>query len=140
MEVPEPGVESELQLPAYIIATATLDASCVCELHHSPEQHQILNTLNEARDGIQVLMDTSRVLNRLSHNRNPKDDYFPKEYIYILISTFQEDVTVKIKNPWYKLVGGDSRCRKGCLKAEGPCSLDRVIALSLNISSLAEYT
>ena len=35
MEVPRLGVESELQLPAYTIATATPDLSHVFDLHHS---------------------------------------------------------------------------------------------------------
>ena len=50
MEVPRLGVESELQLPAYTIATAISDPSHVCDLHHTPQQHQILNSLSEARD------------------------------------------------------------------------------------------
>ena len=50
MEVPRLGVESELQLPAYTIATATRDPSCVCDLHHSSWQCWILNPLSEARD------------------------------------------------------------------------------------------
>ena len=51
MEVPRLGVESELQLPAYTIATAAQDPSCVCDLHRSSRQHKILNPLIEARDG-----------------------------------------------------------------------------------------
>ena len=35
MEVPRPGVELELQLPAYTTATAVPDLSHVCDLHHS---------------------------------------------------------------------------------------------------------
>ena len=35
MEVPRPGVESELQLPAYTTATAILDPGRVCDPHHS---------------------------------------------------------------------------------------------------------
>ena len=35
MEVPRLGVKLELQLPAYGTATATPDASCICDLHHS---------------------------------------------------------------------------------------------------------
>ena len=35
MKVPRPGVESELQLPAYTTVTATQDLSCICDLHHS---------------------------------------------------------------------------------------------------------
>jgi len=43
MEVPRLWVESELQLPAYTTATATLDSSCICDLHLSSRQHLILN-------------------------------------------------------------------------------------------------
>ena len=37
MEVPRPGIQSELQLPAYgtVKATAMGDVSRVCDLHHS---------------------------------------------------------------------------------------------------------
>ena len=60
-----------------------LNWSCTCQpthshsnagselcLHRSLQQHQILNPLSEARDQACILMDTSRVLNLLSHNRN----------------------------------------------------------------------
>ena len=49
MEVPRLGVESELQLPATAVATATPNLSHVCDLHHSSWQHWILNLLSEAR-------------------------------------------------------------------------------------------
>ena len=54
------GVKSELQLLAYTtaIATATLDPSYICDLHHSLWQHQILNPLSHARDRSHILMDT----------------------------------------------------------------------------------
>ena len=35
MEILRLGVQLELQLPAYTTATATLDPSCICDLHHS---------------------------------------------------------------------------------------------------------
>ena len=70
MEVPRLGVEWELQMLAYITGTAMQDPSCICDLHHSSWQHWILDPLSEARDWTQILMDTSRVLNPLSHNRN----------------------------------------------------------------------
>ena len=84
MEVPRPGVKLELQLPAYARAKATWDLSHVCDLHHSSQQHRILNPLSKARDPScqikrrafqkkeQILMDTSRVHNPLSHNRNSR--------------------------------------------------------------------
>lgn len=50
MELPRLGMESELQLPAGTTATATLDPSRVCGLHHSSRQYQILNPLSEAGD------------------------------------------------------------------------------------------
>ena len=37
MEVPRPGFESELQLPAYTTATAMLNPIYVCDLHHSSQ-------------------------------------------------------------------------------------------------------
>ena len=58
MEVPRLGIESGLQLPAYATAVATLDLSCICNLHLNMRQHQILNPLSEARDGTLILMDT----------------------------------------------------------------------------------
>ena len=64
------GVESELHLPPYASATATWDLNCVCDLYHSSGRHQILNPVSEARNGIHNLMDTSWVLNLLSHNRS----------------------------------------------------------------------
>ena len=48
IEVPRPGVELELQLLAYTTATAKQDPSSVYDLHHSSQQCQILNLLNEA--------------------------------------------------------------------------------------------
>ena len=59
MEVPRLGVDSELQLPVYITATAMWDLSCVCNLHHISGQCQILNALSEAKDQICIFMDTS---------------------------------------------------------------------------------
>ena len=61
MEVPRPGIQSELQPPVYTTATAALDLSYLCDLHYSSLQHQILNLLSEARDQTHVPMDTSQV-------------------------------------------------------------------------------
>ena len=43
--------------------------SCICDLHCLC-QHQIFNPLSEPRDWTLILMDTSQVLNPLSHNGN----------------------------------------------------------------------
>ena len=61
IEVPRLGVESELQLSACTTATAMPDLSCVCNLHHSSWQRQMLNLLSKARDQTPILMVTSRV-------------------------------------------------------------------------------
>ena len=61
MEIARLGVRSELQLPAYLTATAIQDQSCICDPHHSSWQHQILNPLSETRDRTRDAMDTSWV-------------------------------------------------------------------------------
>ena len=61
LEVPKLGVQSELQLPAYATATAMLDLSCVCYLHHSSQQCWIPDPLSEAKDRTFILMDTSQI-------------------------------------------------------------------------------
>ena len=70
MEVPELGVKSELQLLATATATVMPDLSHVYDLCHSSWQCQILNPLSKARNRISILMDTSHVLNPMSHNSN----------------------------------------------------------------------
>ena len=42
---------------AYATATAPLDPSRICNLSHSLQQCQILNSLSEARDQTHILMD-----------------------------------------------------------------------------------
>ena len=54
MEVPRLG--------AYTTATATPDLSRVCDLHHSSQQHWLLNPLSEARDRTRNLMVPSQEL------------------------------------------------------------------------------
>ena len=61
MEVSRLGVDLEPQLVAYTTVTATWDTSCICDLHHSSQQRQILKALSKARDQTCVLMDTSQV-------------------------------------------------------------------------------
>ena len=50
MEIPRLGGELELQLLAYTTVIAAWDLSVVCDLHHSSQQHGILNPLSKARD------------------------------------------------------------------------------------------
>ena len=60
-EVPRLGVELELQLLADATATAMQGPSHVCNLHHSPWQCLILNSLSEARDRTRNLMVPSQI-------------------------------------------------------------------------------
>ena len=75
MKVPGLGAKSELKLLAYITATATPDQSHIGGLCRSLQQCQILNSLSEARDQTRTLMDSSLVLNLLSHSRNSQIFY-----------------------------------------------------------------
>ena len=63
IEVPRLGVKSELQLPATATATATAtpDPNHACNLHHSSQQHWILNPLCKVRNRTLILMDPSQV-------------------------------------------------------------------------------
>ena len=66
IEVPRPGVESELQLPDDAPATSTLDPSHIYHLGCSLWQCEILNPLGKARNRTRILT----VLNQLNHNGN----------------------------------------------------------------------
>ena len=70
MEVPRLGDESELWPLAYTRATGMPDRSCICDLHHSSQQRQILNPLSKARDQTCIFMDSSQVCNPLSQVGN----------------------------------------------------------------------
>ena len=76
MEVARLGAKSELQLPACTTATATWDPSCICGLHSSSRQCQILNPLSEARDRTCIFMDTSWVRKLLSHSRSSPTHFY----------------------------------------------------------------
>ena len=71
MEVPRLRVQLELPLPAYTTAIATPDPSCICDLHHSSWQCQILNPLSKARDRTCTLMNTSRIHFRCTTTGTP---------------------------------------------------------------------
>ena len=70
MEVPELGVESELQLLSCATATATQDLSCIHDLHCNLEQCWILNPLSETRGQTCILTETTQVFNSWSHKGN----------------------------------------------------------------------
>ena len=76
MDVPRLEVESELLQPPQppqtsATAPAMPDPSLICSLCPcSLQQGQILNSLSKARRQTHILLDTSQVLNLLSHNGN----------------------------------------------------------------------
>ena len=75
MEVPRPGVKSELQMPAY---SHSHSKDClICDLHHSSWQCRILNPLSKARGGTWILMDTSHFRNQPSQNGNSRGSFNP---------------------------------------------------------------
>ena len=51
-----PRSQMELYLLAYTTATAKSDLRCVCNVHHSSRQRQLLNPLSQARDWTHNLM------------------------------------------------------------------------------------
>ena len=70
MEVPGLGDKSELHLQAFAPAIAMQDLSHICKLHHSLQQHQILNSLSEAGIEPSSSHRQQQVLHPLCHNRN----------------------------------------------------------------------
>ena len=68
VEVPRLRIKLEVQLLACAIVTQ--DPNHICNLRCSLWHHRILNPMSEAREETHVLMDTSWVLNPLSHNGN----------------------------------------------------------------------
>ena len=63
--------KKELQLLAYTTGIATPGPSHISSLCQSLRQLQILNPLSETRDQTHTLMDTSQILNPLSHTGIP---------------------------------------------------------------------
>ena len=85
MKVPRLGAKSQLQLPAYTTAPAMMDPSSVCDLCCRLQQCQILNALSKATDQTCILIDTSQVLNLLSHKGKSMKNIF-KHYSCLNIS------------------------------------------------------
>ena len=73
MEFPRLGVKAEIQLLAYITATAMPDLSYICDLHCSFQQHWLLNQLSKARDGTPILMDTTGFLTHWAIRGTPSN-------------------------------------------------------------------
>ena len=67
MEVPRLGVKLELQLPVNATTMAT----------------RILKPLSQAKAQTHILMETSQILNLLSHNGNPWDRFLKEQNVAI---------------------------------------------------------
>ena len=99
MKVPRLGVELELQWQADATAAAIPDLSRICDLHHSSWQYQLLNPLSKARDQTCILMDTSWVLNPLSHHRNATILFLRCEvnHFYLAFICFKDNPGLKVQ-------------------------------------------
>ena len=75
MEAPRLRVQSDLQLPAYTMAMAGQDPSCICNLHHRSRQRRILHPLSKARDRTCVLMDPRWVVTTEPQGELPIRDF-----------------------------------------------------------------
>ena len=73
MEVPRLGITSD----------------CSCQHAPQPQQRQVLNPMDEARNQTCILMDTSQVCKVLSHNRN--SNIFLNLMYIVMILTEQGD-------------------------------------------------
>ena len=113
MEVPGPGVESELQLQACPTATATLDLSHICDLCHRSQ-------LKQAMDQTYILTDTSWVHNSLSHSRKSSVTFF--NVLNTVLNT-HDRVLLSCRKEWesYVLLWNDlqytkkAKCRAVCI-------------------------
>ena len=76
MEVPRLGVKSEMYLPAYTTVTAMQGPRCVFILHHSSQQHWILDPVSEARYQPHILMDISQICFRWATTGTPGMNIF----------------------------------------------------------------
>ena len=116
MEVPRLGVQSELQLPAYARATAMPDPSHICDLHHSSQQHQILNPLSKARDLTHNLMFPSQIRFKCTMTGIAKYSFFKLKFILLKFPSVDPPKVLWRINPflfpsnspltiWRKVVG-----------------------------------
>ena len=104
-EVPRLVVESELQLPAYTTATATWNLSCLCHLHHSSWQRQVLNPLSEAGDRTWVLMNTSWVHYCLATIGTPRENFLNVSKKAWLASSPREQSSIGKRKLNWELLG-----------------------------------
>ena len=100
--------QSEVQLPTCTTAAAMLwHLSHVYDLHHSSQQHQILDPLSKARDQIWILTDTSQVCYHWAKTRTPQlililNFYVPSVLSYLVLAINLKYGRSGIISPLYK--------------------------------------
>ena len=82
-EVTRLGVELVLLLLAYTTARATPDLRHGCNLHHSSQQHWILNPLSEAGEQTCIPMDTSLISFRCAAIGTPSKSFLDESNTYL---------------------------------------------------------
>ena len=106
-KVPRLGVELELQLLDYTTATATWDLSCVCDLHRSSRQHQILNPLIQVRDWTCILRDNSQIHYRRATTGTPRVSFWIGVFVFYLFQVLLESAflpLVSMQDLWIFLI------------------------------------
>ena len=101
MPVPRLGVKSELQLPAHTTAIAMLDPSRICSLYHRSWQTGSSDPLSKAGDQIHILMDTSQILNLLSHKGNSYRQFLCG---ICFTPTFKKCFSVQLHYHYYNII------------------------------------
>ena len=81
------GVQIRATAAGYTIATAIPDPSHVCNLTTAHSNAGSFNPLSEAGDRTCVLMDTSWILNLMSHSGNSGKSYWIKVPLYSIIAS-----------------------------------------------------
>ena len=80
MEIPSLRVKYELQQQAYATTIAIPKLRCICNLHHSLWQRQILK-LSKARDWTCILKDTSQEL--LNTSQEPQQELLKQMFLNV---------------------------------------------------------
>ena len=110
------------------------DHSHICDLHHSSWQRWILNPLNEVSDWTHILMDSSRILNPLSHNGSS-----PKILRNTKFQHYQNDSRAEIeeKNSIFILPIIIITVKYDCIVNEN--SMSKLCLVNIDQKNLKEY-
>ena len=104
VEIPRLGIQLDLNLLGYSTAIAMPDPSCVCSLHLSSQQYQILNSLSGARDQTLILMDTSQVITSESLQELPKLfferflTFEEKKFLITIVCYYENFLSLRLKS------------------------------------------